>query len=512
MYKTCTKLSNFKKNQIRINFYTNILALIANVIVGIYYTPYLVRQLGIVAYGVVPLALIINQYISIVTGSLTGAFSRFYSVSIQQKKYDEASENLSTALVVVLLLIILLCPILLGVVYRIDSVFNIPVQLVRPAQLLFIFTIFSFFLSLVTSLLNVTMYALNRLDWINYIKIVRTVLKLLGVIIFFSFFYIDIIYVGLSNLITELLILLVSLILFLKFTKSNVKINLMRFNKLTLYSIGGMAIWVLVHQIGDTGLYRIDNFIVNKYWGLTDSAKIGAISEFVTYILLIVSVLGSLFGPLILMAYSKDNHVEVRQLAFGQSYIVGSLAAIISGIIAGYAASILRVWLGESFGQYGDWLTIKMISVPFYAAGGVLAFVYRTWNKVKFPAIATLILGTINFLIVFFMALNGTTNISFVLIVCGIFAILQCYFLNAYCVNKIYKGSTIPLVISAGKIEIIFIISFFISKIVESYVSLNNVFLLMFVLASSAIFLFVIVYFIFYNSLHRKQLLDILFK
>lgn len=70
--------------QTRFNFYSNIATLIATVIVGIYYTPYLVHKLGLAAYGVIPLAIIINQYISVVTGSLTGSFTRFYSISLQQ--------------------------------------------------------------------------------------------------------------------------------------------------------------------------------------------------------------------------------------------------------------------------------------------------------------------------------------------------------------------------------------------------------------------------------------------
>ncbi|GHT61440.1 hypothetical protein AGMMS50239_12340 [Bacteroidia bacterium] len=126
--------------QIKINFYSNIIALAANVIMGIYYTPYLVHQLGIVAYGVVPLALIINQYISVVTGSLTSAFTRFYSVSIQKKEYKEASENISTSFVAILLLIALLSPFLFYVVYHIDTVFNIPIHLVKSAKYLFLFT------------------------------------------------------------------------------------------------------------------------------------------------------------------------------------------------------------------------------------------------------------------------------------------------------------------------------------------------------------------------------------
>ena len=63
--------------QTRKNLYTNIANLVVNIVVGIYYTPYLVNQLGLAAYGIIPLTLIVNQYISVLTGSLTSALSRF---------------------------------------------------------------------------------------------------------------------------------------------------------------------------------------------------------------------------------------------------------------------------------------------------------------------------------------------------------------------------------------------------------------------------------------------------
>ena len=44
--------------QIRKNLITNVMCLIANVLVGLLYTPYLVKELGVVTYGVLPIALV----------------------------------------------------------------------------------------------------------------------------------------------------------------------------------------------------------------------------------------------------------------------------------------------------------------------------------------------------------------------------------------------------------------------------------------------------------------------
>jgi membrane protein EpsK len=94
------------KKQVRINFYTNIVTLLVNIAIGLYYTPYLVSKLGIVAYGLLPLALIINQYISVITGSLTSSFSIFYSIAVQREEYNKASEVISTSFLVIVLFIV----------------------------------------------------------------------------------------------------------------------------------------------------------------------------------------------------------------------------------------------------------------------------------------------------------------------------------------------------------------------------------------------------------------------
>ena len=95
-------------NQTRTNLLTNIITLCISIGVGLYYTPYLVNNLGIIQYGILPLALVVNQYISVVTGILTHSYTRFYSVALREDNLLEASKNISTSFVVVLFLIALM--------------------------------------------------------------------------------------------------------------------------------------------------------------------------------------------------------------------------------------------------------------------------------------------------------------------------------------------------------------------------------------------------------------------
>ena len=498
-------------DQTRKNFFTNILSLIANIVIGIYYTPFLVGSLGVSAYGVVPLALIINQYIGTITSALTSSFSRFYSISIQKKDDEQASRNISTASGVVLIIIAVLSPFLFAIIKNIDSVFNIPVEYVASSKLLFSFTIFSFFCSLFSSLLNVTLYSKNRLDVMNMIKIIRQVLKLVCIIIFFELVAVDLVYVGLSNLSVEVLVLLISLYYFIKMRPKNLKVGFKYFNKATLIAIFAMTIWTLVHTLGDTAIYRIDNIAVNRLWGIKDSGMLGAISEFGSYILLVTSTFASLFGPLMLIAYSKNRHDEVIDIALNQSYIVGIVSAILAGVLSGFGYPLLKIWINETVAQNSDWLIIKLIPIPFCAAGGVLAFVYRTWNKVKFPAIATLVLGFANILFVllsvsFIESLTVVTVIS----ISSFFAVIQSYYLNSFVVNKIYSGSGRSLLISSIKIIFTFASSYAICKMALEYITISSFPELFIGIVFAGSIISAIAYLILLSTEQRKMILNLI--
>lgn len=499
-----------ERKQTKINLYTNVIALLANILVGIYYTPYLVNSLGLAAYGVLPLALIINQYIGVATQTLTHAYTRFYSVALQKGDYVEASKDISTSLVVVLLISLLLVPVGIGIVCNVDSLFQIPSNLLASSRLLFGYTLFSFVVSLMSSLSNVTLYATNRLDLMNVLKIIRAIFKLLFVILAFEIFSKDISFVGLANLLTEGIILMASIFLFFEFKPSAVKISLALFDRVVLFSILGMSVWVLIQLCGDTLLYRTDNLIVNHYWGTEASGALGAISEIGGYVSVVVSVIGSLFGPLILASFAKGEHDKVKSLFLEQSTIVGCLSAILAGTISGCSNTMLNTWLGNGMGQYSWWLVMKMVVLPYYAAGGILAFVYRSWNKVRYPAIATIILGVVDIIIlVSICELFKPSDAISILIISAIFSIIQCFMLNVIVVCKIYKDCWLRFIPISFKITLTFWLCYFCGIMITSILPADNMIMLAFVLMICVIIMSLLAYFLIFNKEERIKILEL---
>lgn len=462
-----------ENEQVRKNLVFNILSLLANIAVGIFYTPFLVKSLGIVAYGVIPLALVINQYVSVVTGSLTGALTRFYSIALQKKDKEGATKSLSTSFLIISAIVFVLVVPLWYLIQNIDNIFTIPVELVVDAKLLFTYTAISFAVSLFSSIFNVTLYAFNRLDLLNVVKIIRVAGKWLFVVLLFTVLNSNIAYVGLASLLTELLLLIYSIFIFSRFSKGKVSLSFSKFDNAVFKSVGFMALWTMIHQLGDTALYRIDNVLVNIFWSSKESGILGAFTELGNYTIVISTVIGSLFGPLILIAYANNRHEDVKQMTLDRSLSVGVLVAVLAGVLAGFSPIILKIWLGQEFVEYNSWLIVKLALVPFYAAAGVFAFAARAWNKVRFPALMTVFLGVLNFAVLYLLASFADKNISYInwmLLVGLIFGLTQSYLLNGLYFSKLYKGTRSLVLINFCKILIVVVSVYFITAGLSSII------------------------------------------
>lgn len=456
--------------QVRKNLITNLFSLIVNILVGVLYTPFLVRSLGAAAYGVIPLALLINQYIGILTESLTGAVTRFYSVEYRQEKYKEASIYFSSAIVFTIVLAILILPCIYLFVDNINNILAIPADLLAGAKVLFNLTAVSFFLAVATNCINVTIFADNRLDLVNYVKIGRNVLKLVVNVILFVNFNVSIAYVGLSYLIAEIIVLVLS-VFFYKYTRHfDIRFSLSRFDYKVLSPIFSMILWVSVICFANTFIYKIDSVLVTNYFGLYYTGVVGSLAEFGSYCISITAVIGALFRPLVLISYSENKHEEVKKMTVGGAHVVGILSCAFCGVVIGFSKPLLTLWLSDEFTQYYDWFIIKMSVIPFVTIGGIYSMVFNFWNKVRNPAIISIVIAII-YVAISLLLLELGINITLFLIINAICIMLQGFFMNYYMLVSIYKDVKVDALKSSARLMgyylIVVLLSFGISHVVN---------------------------------------------
>lgn len=425
--------------QVNKNFTTNILRLLVNVTIGILYTPYLVKSVGIIAYGIVPLALIINQYINIISLSLINALTRFYSIEYRGNDFTKASKYFSTSIIAGIVFTLVLYPILHLSINHIDSYFDIPRNLLIETKWLFRFTVGSFFISILSNCVNTTLFADNLLDYVNYLKVIRQASKFIANIALFAVLGTNILYIGLASLASELLVLLFSIIFYKKTKPQGISFSLKLYKKSYLLTILGMMTWVLTQRFSDTFLYKIDSVLMNLYFGIKMTGIIGAISEFGSYVVSVTTILSSLFAPLLLISYSKKNFSDYKRMTIDGSYIVGLFTSLLCGLLCGSASTLLRLWLGHGFENYGAWLIIKIVIIPYTTAGALFANSYLYANYNKKPALASLFLAFINIAINISL-LHIFYSVYMFLLICLMFIIAQGLLMNIYFYNHLYPG------------------------------------------------------------------------
>src|SRR4030042_6530781 len=99
------------KKQFPGNITANIAYFVLNLGIGIWLVPYLIRHLGVASYGLVPLAISITAYMSLLTISLNGAVSRYLTIDLQKKDNKSANQFFNTAFFGSLGLVLLILPI-----------------------------------------------------------------------------------------------------------------------------------------------------------------------------------------------------------------------------------------------------------------------------------------------------------------------------------------------------------------------------------------------------------------
>lgn len=490
--------------QIRKNLITNILCLASNVIVGLIYTPYLIRELGVATYGVLPLALVINLYVNILTNALQNSVTRFYSVEYRNKNYSKASVFFSSAIAITIFLAVCVLPIVVLLVTDIEKALHIPDYLFKSVELLIIYTVGSFFISLISNCINITVYSENRLDLINYLKILRNLSKLLINVIIFTAFTIDVSNVGLSSLLAESFVLCLS-VFFYKQTKHKEIVFCRKcINLSAMKPIAKMLMWVSLISLSNVFIYKMDTLLVNNYFGLYYAGILGSMSEFGAYCISITGIIGILFRPLMLIAYSEGRHNDLVRMTSDGAYISGLLSSVLCGIVMGLSAPLLKIWLNEEISQYSNWMVIKMLIIPITTFGSTFSIVYNLWNQVKSAALWSLLIA-ISYIGISVLLLELGIDMTTFLIIGSIATIAQGAILHIFIYKGLYPKSMVIVYDKLLRCCLFFVAVFISSYFLEFFVRATNIYTLMIEFFISTIFAFFIILFFI-----RKQDIDAL--
>src|SRR3954466_14429458 len=86
-----------KRGRHGVNLCANLGQLGLSLVVGVWYVPFLVRQLGPAAYGLIPLASSLTSYMALITLGLNSAVSRYLTIALEQEDHRKANLIFNTS-------------------------------------------------------------------------------------------------------------------------------------------------------------------------------------------------------------------------------------------------------------------------------------------------------------------------------------------------------------------------------------------------------------------------------
>ena len=392
--KNMSNLAEAKKRLI-LNVSTNILQIFMFSVVMLWLTPFLISKLGVALYGMVPLVTSITRYFGLLTLAISATVGRFVVVNYAKGNYPACNRYFNTSLFVLGGASVVLVLVGLVISFFFADIFNVPEGHEFQSGILFLSVVISTVVTAITSSFLVSTLIKHRFDLQNISKIAG---KLLQVVFIVSCFYLlkpELGYVGISYLAMALCILAFSMFFTKKLTPE-FKLSINDYSKTALTDMLGMGIWTTINQLGALLYLSIDMVVINVFLGATQCGRYAPVLQWLILLQMLGGAISGVLTPIFYELIGKgDIDQLIRQLRKSLRFMAALMLLPIS-LLCGFSKPLLTCWLGNDFAEFHllMWILIapaavNMIIMPAFA-------IFRGMNRVKLPAIMTIIGGVLN--------------------------------------------------------------------------------------------------------------------
>ncbi|UCD49464.1 MAG: oligosaccharide flippase family protein [Phycisphaerales bacterium] len=383
------------KRQLPRNAFFQVLSFIARVGIGLWLVPYLVHHLGRAAYGLIPIAGIMTQYVSIISQSVSSAVSRFLTVALQRGDTEEANRIFNTALHSYLALALLQIPVFGVIIWQANHIFTIPHELYVDAILLLMCSATAFLVNLVTSVFAVPIYANNRLDISRGINVVRQIARLMGIVGLFLILHPALRYVGYVDLTLSVAECLATIGIG-RWLAPSLRLDRHAFDWKKVRQLTTMGGWLVINYIGFLLFLRVDIWVCNRFIGAEAAGDYAAMLPWSNLIRQGGQLMAGVISPMIVIYYARSEMEQLIRLNGLSVRIFALVLAIPVSVLCAFSKPLLELWLGESFTHLAPLMTIMVAHLVVNVGVLPLFSIQTALNKVKWPALVTVVMGVLN--------------------------------------------------------------------------------------------------------------------
>lgn len=389
-----------------VNVSANVGYMALNVAVMLWYVPFLIGHLGIAAYGVISLTNTLVTYSALLTASLETSTGRFLAIDLGAGDEPAARRTFNTALALCAAACAVLCLAATIVVAGLPFVFDVAQGLETESRVLFA----CFGLATAASLIGGTFGApaviMHRFELRSLVRAL-TLLSRVGVVAACFWLWPASLWGVAAGLAASAFVGLVGDVLIwrcltpgLRLAREDVDRSRMR----DLTTLGG---WSAANQAGNLLLAGIDLLIVNMLFGVVMTGRYGSLLLFPALLQTLVETVALILSPIILGHYAVGDHESLQQVATRSARLLGMGLSVPVGLLCGFGAPLLSLWLGPDFRDLDILLVALVGHMALTLALRPLAYVITAYDRVRILALSTLVCGPASILLALALALWG---------------------------------------------------------------------------------------------------------
>lgn len=393
--------------QLAINLAANVTAFAIQLGINFFFTPYLVKTLGKEGYSFFPLAMSITGYANIITIALNSMASRYITIKIQNEDPEGANVYFNSVLMGNTFIAILLSiPAVLSVLF-LDHLLNVPPDVLKQVQLLFGFIFAGSLISILTSVYGVATFAKNRLELSSLRNAESNIIRVALLILLFYFFRPSLSYIGIAHLVVALFLMVMNM----RYTRRllpEITVSRKYFRISAVRELTASGMWNSVNQLSNVLMSGLDLLIANLLLGAAASGEFAIAKTVPMFFQSFIAVLVGVFVPELMIHYAQGKFKEFNISLDRSMKFMRILLTIPMGFLIVYGDVFFDLWIpGQNTPLLHGMIILIILPMIITTSIETVFHVYTITNRLRIPALALLITGVVN-VILMLLALRFT--------------------------------------------------------------------------------------------------------
>lgn len=382
-------------NQLKAGAALNYLIIFLNVLVGLFYTPFMLRTMGQNEYGLYSLVASVISYLTILDLGLGNAVIRYTAEFRAKGKKEEQYEMFGMFFIIYLVIGLVAVVAGLALYFNVDRMFNATMtatdlEKVRVMMLLLIFNLaFSFPMSVYGSIIT----AYERFVFPRVINIIRIILNTIVMICLLKMGYKAITMVVVQT-IFNVLTLIINYI-YCK-VKLDVKLHFRRFNFSFLKEVLIYSFWIFLNVIMDKIYWSTGQFVLGIYVSTVAVAVFAVSIQLQQMYMQFSMAISTVFLPKVTSLVANNaSHESISDLFIRTGriqFIVMSI--VLSGFIV-FGRQFINLWVGNEYSSVYTICILFFVSllIPLIQNMGITILQAR--NQMMFRSLLYIVIAVI---------------------------------------------------------------------------------------------------------------------